>query len=111
MIEASISHELGPDQADRFAFRFGNPELGPADTGGFVYLLDVALIDGLEAESLEAGTVLLSLPGTPRLEVVGPGVVADTDCVQHNRELLERLARGEVTLPPELDELAANLAG
>ena len=80
----------------------GNPELGPADTGGFVYLLDVALIHGLAEESIDAGTVLLSLPGTPRLEVVGPGVDADTDCVQHNRALLERLARGEVTLSPNL---------
>jgi hypothetical protein len=109
-IDAPIRHTLGSDEADRFAFRFGNPELGPTDIIGFVYLLDVELVHGLDERSLDVGSVLISVPGIPSLEAVGPGEYADPGCVAENRALLDQLLAGEPARSPELDELAAGLA-
>ena len=109
-VESEISHQLAPNEADRIAFGFGNPELGAETPEGHLYLLDVALVHGRDEKSLDFGSVLISLPGTPSLAVVGPSVDTDPTCVDGNRELVALLSEGDVTLSPELDELVARIA-
>ena len=71
-VESEISHQLAPNEADRIAFGFGNPELGaetPKDTSICSTWHSSTVHD---EKSLDFGSVLISLPGTPSLAVVGP---------------------------------------
>ena len=100
-----VSQQLAADEADRIAFRVGNPELGPATKIGYVYLLEVSLLHGPNRAQIRLGRAVVSLPGTPSSAVVGPGEGADAACVADNRALLSRLTGGDVAVSSQLAAL------
>lgn len=109
VVEVPISQEIAGDEADRVAFRFGNPELGPNTNTGFLYLLAVRLIHSTDQLVLAAGEALVSLPGTASAAVVGPGEDADERCVSRNATMLADLISDDVAVSAELLDLAAEL--
>jgi hypothetical protein len=120
VVDVPISQQLGGDEADRVAFRLGNPRLGPTVPTGYLFLLQVQLLYGPDQSVVDAGEALVSLPGTPSAGWVGrgelidgefsPGLNVDEDCVWRNSGLLADMISGDVAVAPELVQLAADLA-
>jgi hypothetical protein len=63
-VEKPVSQQLGPDEADRFAFTLSAPQ--SAEThASYIYQLQIEFLRDTESTPLIAGNVLVALPGAP----------------------------------------------
>jgi hypothetical protein len=63
-VEKLVSQQLGPDEADRFAFTFSVPQ-GVETYTGYLYQLQIDFLHDTDSTPLKAGNVVLALPGAP----------------------------------------------
>jgi hypothetical protein len=59
-----VSQQLGPDEADRFAFSLAVPPSAGTPTV-YLYQLEVEFLHDEDSTPLEAGNVIVALPGAP----------------------------------------------
>jgi hypothetical protein len=78
-VEKPVSQQLGPDEADRFAFSLSAPQSIETPTV-YLYQLQVEFLHDTETTPLTAGNVVVALPGAPGrhgLEFWGKGEPAN----------------------------------
>lgn len=63
-VEKSVSQQLGPDEADRFAFTLSVPQSVDTHTV-YLYQLRIDFLHDTHSTPLKAGNVVLALPGAP----------------------------------------------
>jgi hypothetical protein len=63
-VEKPVSQQIGPDEADRFAFSLSAPQSVEAPTV-YLYQLQVEFLHDRESTPLKAGSVMVALPGVP----------------------------------------------
>jgi hypothetical protein len=96
-VDAKISQQVQPGDADRFDIRLDVPE-PERRTGFWLYQLDVLLRHDAAPKPLQAGTVLVVVPYLPVPEVFWSGTKNKDDrgasekrCLQDNEATLERM--------------------
>jgi hypothetical protein len=102
-VEVPVSQQLAGDEADRVAFRFGSrihPEPSDRPQDALMYQLSVSLIHDNEENPINAGTVIVSVPGLPE-ELWTQTVASDPDaaelsgdvkrCLQSNTALVQTM--------------------
>jgi hypothetical protein len=78
-VEKPVSQQLGPDEADRFAFTLSVPQSVETHTV-YLYQLQIDFLHDTDSTPLNAGNVLLALPGAPGrhgLEFWGKGAASN----------------------------------
>jgi hypothetical protein len=63
-VEKPVSQQLGPDEADRFAFSLSAPQ-SVETHASYIYQLQIEFLHDTESTPLTAGNVLVALPGAP----------------------------------------------
>jgi hypothetical protein len=63
-VEKPVSQQLGPDEADRFAFTLSAPQ-GVETHTVYLYQLQIDFLHDTDSTPLKAGNVVLALPGAP----------------------------------------------
>jgi hypothetical protein len=102
-VEVPIDHQLGPDEADRFAFRL-KAEGGEGRHVGqdLFFELDVSVRHDNDPKPLRVGRVLVALPGTPQADDASIFAVPGTCTrIPPKAQLAATSFRG--THSPELD--------
>ncbi len=108
LVEAKVSQQIRPNQADRFTFRLNVP-LIPMQDGMRLYQLDVALLHDRDTRPLTAGTAVVSVPFIPTDDYfLSPGT--DTSlyspevlgCYEENEKILRRFLNLEGERSPML---------
>ena len=125
-VEKPVSQQLGPDEADRFAFSFAAPQR-VGEPAVYLYQLQLEFLHDTEPTPLRVGNVLVAAPGAPGrhgLEFWGKGQAARFDaayshlgayratvrsCLESNTSKLRRTLALEGARSEELANLSAQL--
>ncbi|WP_045746574.1 hypothetical protein [Actinoplanes rectilineatus] len=120
-LEVPVGQQQGPDEADRFALRFGTPAR-ESPTVIHIYRLRFALLTDGSEKRLAAGTGIVAVPFAPLdgdgyfwsdiyqgIDMTMAGVNEDIACMKENSAAIERLLDGDVALSPLLSAVKANL--
>jgi type II secretory pathway pseudopilin PulG len=111
-IEVPVSQQLAEDEADKIAFRFGSP-ISPGHSDGLqeasIYQLGVSLVHDNKKDPIDAGIVIISVPGLPEaLWTVASDPNLTTYCkqrLQSNTAAVQAM----LALPGERSSELANL--
>ena len=108
-VEIPIDQQLGPDEADRFAFNLGLED--PAKDFGLtlVYQLDVAVRHDNSDKPVDLGRVVVALPGSPPPEYTLPAefLSAEEPCEKDVLNKLGQVQQLDGVRSPELQSLLA----
>lgn len=108
-VEVPINQQLGPDEADRFAFSLGLED--PAKDFGrtLVYQLDVAVRHDNSDKPVDLGRVVVALPGTPPPQYTLPQDIANPQqkCEKDVLDKLRQVQQLDGVRSPELQNLLA----
>jgi hypothetical protein len=63
-VEKPVSQQLGPDEADRFAFSFATPER-VGEPAVYLYQLQIEFLYDTQSTPLRVGNVIVAAPGAP----------------------------------------------
>ena len=118
IVPVRISHEIRPDEADRFAFNVG-VEVPPntAEPQPIIYRLGVRLYHDGKEEPIKVGEVILAEPFPSRFGYFDEEDYRDTgippeivkDCIASNRASVRGLLPLPGVMSPELTELSRSL--